>query len=620
MNEKIKILCVEDNPGDARLIRELFNDAPSNQYEIRFAGSLEIVKQETIDNVFDVILLDLSLPDCSGIETLNKVKALVYGIPIIVLTGLQDEMTAEKAIQFGAQDYLIKNNISTDLLTHSVKYAIERHTFTKKLAETQKDYELLIEKNSDGILVIDKEGIINYVNPAAEVMMGRSKDELLNQSFGFPISSCESTEISLFGKGRKIRTVEMLLSEVTWEDKPCFLASLRDITERKELEQKKSEYNELLEQAGKDKDKFFSIIAHDLRSPLSSFLGITEFIADDLPNMNIDSLKELVLSMKGSAENLYRLLENLLEWAKIQRGMVPFDPGKVSLTAIMNDALTMIQESARNKNIILNINIPDDLEVFADANILQTVVRNLISNAVKFTRKGGQISLNALIIDSKNAEVSILDSGIGISPEMLSTLFDISNKSGRKGTEGEPSSGLGLILCKEFVDMLGGKIRVESEVGIGSKFSFSIPLYVTPEQAVDQTSNLPDQIELIKPGGLTVLIADDDDVSGKLISLIVKSFSTNVIRVKNGLEEVAVFTENPYVDMIITDIRMPIMDGYEAVRRIRRINSKVIIIALTDFAQTGEREIAREAGCTDYMSKPIKKAELTEIIQKYFKK
>jgi len=620
MSDKIKILCVEDNPGDARLIQEFFNDDTSNHYEISFAVNLENVRKIISDKIFDVVLLDLSLPDSSGLNTLEIVQSLVMDTPIIVLTGLQDELTAEKTIQFGAQDYLLKNNISTDLLAHSVKYAIDRHVFTKKLAENQKQYQLLIEKNSDGILVVNKEGIINFVNPAAEILIGRSAEELLHHSFGFPVSANGGTEISLLGKGGKVKTVEMRLSDIKWEDAPCYLALLRDITERKELEQKSLEYNQMLEQAGKDKDKFFSIIAHDLRSPLSSFLGITELMAEDLPSMNIETLKELVLSMKGSAENLHRLLENLLQWAKIQRGLVPFDPEKVSLAEIMNDALTMIQESARTKNITINFNVPDDLDVFADTNILQTVLRNLISNAVKFTRKGGHISLNAKVLDSENAEVSILDSGIGICPAMLDTLFDISNKSGRKGTEGEPSSGLGLILCKEFIEILGGKMKVESEVGVGSNFSFTIPIHAASEQIVDQASIGANQIELIKPDGLNVLIADDDEGSLKLIALIVKSFAAKVIRVKNGLEEVDAFTKNTDIDLIITDIHMPKMDGYEAVRRIRQMNRKVIIIALTDFAQTGEKEIAREAGCTDYMSKPIKKAELMDIIQKYFKK
>ena len=291
---------------------------------------------------------------------------------------------------------------------------------------------------------------------------------------------------------------------------------IKDISERKRVEFEIQSKNEQLEKLNAEKDKFFSIIAHDLRSPLSAFLGFTEMMVEDLPNMKLDDLQKMAVSMQSSAENLYRLLENLLEWAKIQRGLVSYDPEVFSLLSITNESLTMVQELAQRKSITIHSDISGELKVFVDSNILQTVLRNLISNALKFTPKGGKVSLEAKKSGTRQVEISVKDSGIGMSPALLKNLFEISSKSNRKGTDGEPSSGLGLILCKEFVGKLGGKIWVESEEGKGSEFSFTIPLNVIPEQTSDQTESALDHRELIKADGLNVLIADDDEGSGEI--------------------------------------------------------------------------------------------------------
>jgi len=180
--------------------------------------------------------------------------------------------------------------------------------------------------------------------------------------------------------------------------------------------------------------------------------------------------------MSKSATNLYRLLENLLEWAKIQRGLVHFEPGLLVLRQIVEESLIGIREPAQNKGIEITYDIPDNLKVFADSNILQTIIRNLVSNAMKFTPKGGKISVSAKTTGDKGVEISVKDTGIGMKPEMIDNLFRLDVKTNREGTEGEPSSGLGLLLCKEFVEKHGGKIWVESEVGKGSTFHFTLQI------------------------------------------------------------------------------------------------------------------------------------------------
>ena len=284
-------------------------------------------------------------------------------------------------------------------------------------------------------------------------------------------------EYTAFGDNRSIRSYENTYLPIIKHGKVAnVMAIARDITERKSVENELRDKNEQLEKVNAEKDKFFSIIAHDLRSPLSSFIVITQMFAEDLSTMKQADLQEMTRCMEKSASNLYGLLENLLEWAKMERGIIPFNPVVVSLFSSINESMEMLMESIKTKEIELTCDIPADLRVIADTNMLQTVIRNFVSNAVKFTPKGGKISLTAKAVDTKSIEITIKDSGIGMSPAILNNLFELNVKTNRKGTEGEPSTGLGLLLCKEFIEKLGGKMRVESKEGKGSIFHFSLPI------------------------------------------------------------------------------------------------------------------------------------------------
>lgn len=222
------------------------------------------------------------------------------------------------------------------------------------------------------------------------------------------------------------------------------------------------------------KDKFFSIIAHDLRGPMGGFKGMTELLAEHMSNMTMTEVQEHLGTLRDSSSNLFRLLENLLQWARLQQGAIPFDPEPIQLGPIVKDSFELIQESAKHKGIEITKDFPPQTKVLADTNMLQTILRNLISNAVKFSSAGGKVSLTVKAADDKNLEISVNDSGIGMSQQMIDSLFKLDARNGRPGTDGEPSTGLGLLLCKEFIETHGGTIRVESEVGKGSVFTFTI--------------------------------------------------------------------------------------------------------------------------------------------------
>jgi PAS domain S-box-containing protein len=245
--------------------------------------------------------------------------------------------------------------------------------------------------------------------------------------------------------------------------------------ERKKTEEEIIFKNHLLQTTNAEKDKFFSILAHDLRGPLSSFVDAIQIITEQIQTMEKEEIWDITMSMKSSATNIYSLLENLLEWSRLKRGGMDFLPEKINLNKKINSAIEVLAESARKKEIEIIVSVSSGLRILADNHMFETVIRNLVSNAIKFTKNGGKVTVKADKRSDNSIEIHIIDSGIGMTPELKNKLFQINEKTSRPGTEGEASTGLGLLLCKEFIEKNGGKIFAESEVGKGSTFSVIIP-------------------------------------------------------------------------------------------------------------------------------------------------
>ncbi|NOU46622.1 MAG: PAS domain-containing sensor histidine kinase [Bacteroidales bacterium] len=247
----------------------------------------------------------------------------------------------------------------------------------------------------------------------------------------------------------------------------------RDITDIKNLENALLEREENLKQLNAEKDKLFTIISHDLRSPFNSFLMLTEMLMDDSIPLDADETKKLTASMYKSATNLYDLLENLLSWSRLQRGLTVPEPSPVQLADTVDACLESFTTGINRKMLKVTNNIPAELKVMADPNLIGSILRNLISNAIKFTPLKGTLTIASNETTDNEVIISVTDTGIGMSPDLMKKLFSIEIK-GRKGTDGEPSSGLGLILVKDFVEKHGGQLNVESAENMGSTFSFNL--------------------------------------------------------------------------------------------------------------------------------------------------
>ena len=266
--------------------------------------------------------------------------------------------------------------------------------------------------------------------------------------------------------------------EYSSEGSPIKMSGIHaDITEQKLREQLIKQQNVELQQANATKDKFFSIISHDLKSPFNAILGFSNILVKNHKKYDAEKREKLIISVNNSAKSAFKLLENLLTWSRSQSGVIQYSPEKLHLKILLFEALFDLQGQADKKNINILDDISENELIFADKNMIATTLRNLISNAIKFTNKDGSIIMSSKNQkDSNFLEISIMDTGVGIDKEKLQKIFDISEKTSTSGTDNETGTGLGLMLCKEFVEKHGGEIWVESEIGKGSTFIFTLPV------------------------------------------------------------------------------------------------------------------------------------------------
>jgi PAS domain S-box-containing protein len=382
---------------------------------------------------------------------------------------------------------------STQCLISAVDITDRLHG-AELLAISETRYRRLFETAKDGILILNAEsGMIEDVNPFLIEMLGYSRDQFLGKRLWdvgfFKDVLANKLNFSELQEKGYVRYEDMPLETASGESKDVEFVSniylvnnykviqcnIRDITERKKAIEATKKYVQELTYANETKDKFFSIIAHDLRSPFHGLLNLTEIMTNESEKFTISEFLDASKSLHTSVKNLYQLLSNLLEWAQMQKGTIRFAPSELSLHPLVTQSILSVNQIAEQKSIAIVNEVFETLKIYADEHMLYTVLRNLISNAVKFTRKDGKVIIkSSMDITEMMVNISVSDTGIGISDEDMQQLFRIEGGMKSKGTSGEPGTGLGLVLCKEFVEKHGGKIWALSEVGKGSTFYFTI--------------------------------------------------------------------------------------------------------------------------------------------------
>jgi PAS domain S-box-containing protein len=386
--------------------------------------------------------------------------------------------------------YLIGQQLS-NLAAQNVQQA--RFITEKRRAEqAQQLSDEILKQLPDTILLADTKGNITRWMGSSKDLFGYTHNEVIGKNISDFLLKTSEKEISLFEelrqKGNLIFEAPFTKkdgTEISVESqfsifydelhKPVAIIGInRDITERKKAEQEIKKINKELAELNSSKDKLFTIISHDLKGPFAGFLGITEELMNNVNNLSKEEIHNFASVMNLTAEKMNTLMNNLLEWAKMQAGKLEYNPASIRLKDLTQNIENLYSSSAASKSITIVDNIAEHITVLADRYMLALILRNLISNAVKFTPDGGEININYRIT-GRLVEISVTDNGVGIDDEALHRLFAIDSGYTTKGTNGEEGTGLGLVICKEMIEKNGGSLNVSSSVGKGSTFSFTLP-------------------------------------------------------------------------------------------------------------------------------------------------
>jgi len=527
---------VDDDPQDRRLVEvTLARSNTSVQYNVETAGTLSEATRRLSNGSYDVLLLDLNLPDSSGIDTVQKAQDTNSDASIVVLTGLDDEEMGLEAIRRGAEDYLIKGKSLEHILVRTIRYSLERKRVRQRITETENRFRSVVQTAGSAIFVLSPEHRILEWNEQAELLYGRQRQEVLNKDYlrlfvPEEIRDRVATDMRKVLSGKTIKSFENSIRIrdgsrriLLWNASALFdakgqpigvIAVGQDITDRKRMEDELRHHREYLElivnertaslqevneqlrneiddrkqieqklliakreaeASNRAKTEFLANMSHELRTPLHSILSFASFGTKKYANAKPEKLLDYFNRIKKTGQTLLELLNDLLDLAKLEskRAIFAFEPSDLGILVrtVTNELDTLLSE--RNLSIRHEVSKFDG-EVTLDIDKIKQVLHNLLNNAIKFSPEGGTIDIAVCRVAS-SVRVSVRDQGPGIPQDELETVFDKFMQSSKTKT-GAGGTGLGLAICHEIVAAHKGRIWAENRPEGGAVFSFEIPL------------------------------------------------------------------------------------------------------------------------------------------------
>ena len=465
----------------------------------------------------------------------------------------------------------------------------------------EKAFDAIVDKSADGVIVVDQQGIICFANAAAESMLGRSTGELLGERFTVPVVPGKTAEIDLLKRGAPQRIAEMRVVSTSWQGNPAFLATLRDVTERKQAEDKARE-------AVRRHDEFLAILSHELRNPLAAISNaVTVLGSGDLDGRTFEKARAVIERQCGQVS---RLLEDLLDVSRVTRRKIELRKECLDLCSVIADAVDVVRpqvDAARQTLVVKTAATP--IAVDGDPVRLQQIVVNLLSNASKYSQADDSIELSA-DIDRSEAVIRVRDHGIGLSAEMLDAVFEPFVQLQSSLDRAEGGLGLGLAIVDGLVRLHGGAVRAASAgKGKGSEFSVRLPL------SKSEPKNRRMRTVTRTEGPLSILIIEDNaDVRSMLKTLL--EFAGHRVEIAgDGLKGVEMIgLQHPNVALV--DIGLPGLNGYELARTVRADKDcrDVFLVALTGYSQPSDRQRALSSGFHAHLAKPVDLEQLRQIL------
>lgn len=608
----------------------------SNPAAERILGlSMEEQERRSIDGVeWKIIKLDgsvMSPDEYASVRAIRENKA-IRGVEMGVIKGIDDiawiSVNASPIDNFGIV-------ISYEDITDR-RLAENEHMISKEKAEQSRaNLKAIIENSIESIWSIDTNYNIQYINDvfakAFEASFGvlLSKGDNILAALPDPIrpiwkeryDRAFNSEHFLFidevDVGDTTIFIEVAMNPISIEGKVVGASFYgKDISERKIYEKELLAAKSKAEESDRLKSAFLANMSHEIRTPMNGILGFAELLRE--PGLSGEEQQDYVDIIQKSGRRMLNIINDIVSISKIESGHMDVDMEEFNINRQMEEILALFKLEVEGKGMQLSLQpslANDNAFIKSDREKVYAILTNLVKNAIKYSKEGsiqfGYLDKGGLL------QFFVKDSGVGIPKERQQAIFDrfvqadIANKRARQG------AGLGLSISKAYVEMLGGEIWVESNLGKGSTFYFTLRKMNEGTQGDPDQSAVSNGEQIPKGKKLKILIAEDDELSERLISITVREFAKEVIRVSTGKEAVEVCRNNGDINLVLMDIQMPEMDGYEATRQIRTFNKDLIIIAQTAYALEGDREKAIGAGCNDYISKPVKVQDLKQLINKY---
>ena len=643
-NQELRILKEE---------AEIAADRYSSLYEFAPCGYLTLSNEGRIReiNLSGCLLLDKKRSELKnrllGLYMSNETKA-AFNLFLEKIFDCNSQTSCEITLITGtsrhAHIYLSGIKDETDELCMVTMTDItERKHAEEALNSSLTKYKLLFNLLPVGISVSDSAGKIIETNPIAERILGLSGEEhakrlidgkewQIIRTNGTPMPAAEYPSVQALRENCQVESRQMGIvrdnGQVTWVNVSAVPVPLdgygvaivyNDITGDKLLEKELIRAKDNAEESNNLKSAFLANMSHEIRTPMNGILGFTSLL--ELPDLTAEESKDFIRIIHNSGKRLLQIVNDIIDISKIEAGILDLNLSEMNINEKIEYLCNFFKFDFEQKGITffhVNELSGGDVNILTDSDKFLTIMFNLIKNALKFTKKG-QVCFG-YTQKGEFLEFFVKDTGIGIPEERQEVIFerfiqgDITNKMAYDG------AGLGLSIARAYTEMLGGKMWVKSEAGVGSEFYFNLPFAKKNEDAEKRSAIVHAAAEVRSARNLKVLIAEDDETSDFLITKMLQLDAREILHAKTGRQTVETCRKNPDIGLIMMDIRMPDLDGYEATRQIRQFNKKVIIIAQTAYAMLGEREKAKQAGCNDYIAKPIAYSSFLLLMQQNLKK
>lgn len=633
-----RILLIEDNPGDAKLVEIFLEESSFRDCDIVNKVTLsEGMKELENDSNFGVVLLDLSLPDSLGISTLERLIKRFPDANVIVLTGDSDREMGIKAVDMGAQDYLVKGDYDSARLSQSLHYSIRRHVVLKRLEEAQQiahignwKYDL---KTKKFIISAEVYRILGYKPNEIELTIDVVNAHAVEKDITIAelikskllIESNDTYDFWIRTKNQELRYLS-LRGQLIYDQNGIIEAKgiVQDITERKQAQELLKE-KEVAAHTIKMKEQFLANISHEMRTPMNAILGMTNLVLKTPIN---EEQHGYMKSIKQSSEHLLGIINDILEISTFQFGEVTFDRKEFDILEVLRNQVSIVEYKTKEKGIDLVLDINDNVPtvVFGDPLRLSQIITNLVANSVKFTDKGYvkiKVKKTKETKDKITLNFDIIDTGIGMAKDKLDVIFTTFTQISHDSKKKYEGTGLGLAIVKQLIDLQNGKIKVDSQVGVGSIFTVELTFGKASGNIVAPPKE--DKIILDSNRVVQVLLVEDHPLNQIVATKTLEKEWNNVKVTVAGNGKIALdkLREKDF-DIILMDIQMPIMDGYEATQYIREQfafpKSKTPILAMTAHAHIAQNEKYKEHGMDDFVLKPFVPQQFFAKVAKYVNK